>query len=211
MPEQQLTESTQLLKERREQFIALLAPCQRQVESYVFTIEKVREEALDLLGETLLRAWEHFDQLRDPKAFHSWLLTIARRAHRDRHRKGHLFREEYPGYADELVSDRIPPDLQPDIQTLYNALQKLPHKQREAIVLFELNGFSLREVIQIQGGSVPALKVRLHRGRKKLATLLAVENTDLRERQESQAMHGKIDITNKLNSRTEHTTLLSTP
>jgi len=40
--------------------------------------------------------------------------------------------------------------------------------QREAIVLFELDGYSLEEIATIQGVTLSAVKTRLARGREKL-------------------------------------------
>jgi RNA polymerase sigma-70 factor (ECF subfamily) len=58
------------------------------------------------------------------------------------------------------------------VRLLYEALQKLPEEQREAIILFEISGFSLKEVQQIQGAGLSAVKSRIVRGKKKLARLL---------------------------------------
>lgn len=141
-------------------------------------MERDRDSALDLVGETLLAAWENFDALRDDRAFLSWLLTIARRIHGEKRRRRKLFREDEPGYADALVWEGPQPDVLPDFEALFAALSTLPEKQREAVVLFELTGFSLREIQEMQGGSISALKVRLHRGRKRLARLLGADRTD---------------------------------
>ena len=59
-----------------------------------------------------------------------------------------------------------------DIQVLYAALDKLPVKQKEAVVLFEISGFSLEEIKNIQGGTLSGAKSRVKRGREKLAILL---------------------------------------
>jgi len=46
--------------------------------------------------------------------------------------------------------------------------RKLPDKQREAIVLFELSGFSIEEIRELQGGTISGVKMRLKRGRNQL-------------------------------------------
>jgi RNA polymerase sigma-70 factor (ECF subfamily) len=48
------------------------------------------------------------------------------------------------------------------------ALATLEPAQREAIVLFELHGYSIDEIAEIQRASVPAVKSRLTRGRDRL-------------------------------------------
>jgi RNA polymerase sigma-70 factor (ECF subfamily) len=47
-------------------------------------------------------------------------------------------------------------------------LAKLPSRQREALVLFELSGFSLDEIRQLQGGTLSGVKSRMKRGREQL-------------------------------------------
>jgi DNA-directed RNA polymerase specialized sigma24 family protein len=48
------------------------------------------------------------------------------------------------------------------------ALSALPEKQREAVVLFEIEGFSIEEVAKMQNAKISAVKSRLARGRARL-------------------------------------------
>ena len=48
------------------------------------------------------------------------------------------------------------------------ALASLPAVQREAIVLFELEHYSIEEIAGLQRASVTAVKTRLSRGRERL-------------------------------------------
>ena len=163
---------SQLREEEGREFVEHITPLLPRIERYVLALAGDRDQGLDLMGETLLRAWEHFHTIRDQQALLSWCFTTARRIYVEEQRKGKVFIPEGKGYAATLLSHHPSPELAPDIQALYSALAQLPVKQREAIVLFELNGFSLREIQEMQGGSITALKVRLHRGRKHLAALL---------------------------------------
>ena len=138
----------------------LLTPHYRYLENYLFGMERDRERALDLVGETIARAWEAFDQLRDTGAFLSWILTIARRLVQEQGRREKIYHRDTTGYADQLRDDGSPPDLGPDIEALYRALDQLSGQQREAILLFEIIGLPLKEIIEVQGGTLGALKVR---------------------------------------------------
>jgi RNA polymerase sigma-70 factor (ECF subfamily) len=53
-------------------------------------------------------------------------------------------------------------------QRMARALATLAPEAREAIVLFELEGFSLEELADLQGDSIPAVKSRLSRARERL-------------------------------------------
>lgn len=74
---------------------------------------------------------------------------------------------------DEKAAELLPdpgalPDTNHDVTLLNELLSKLPDKQREAIVLFELSGFSIEEIRDLQGGSLSGVKMRLSRGRDQL-------------------------------------------
>ena len=57
-------------------------------------------------------------------------------------------------------------------QDLYLALATLPPKERAAIVLFYLDGYSIKEISQITDTNEDAVKKQLSRGRDKLKTRL---------------------------------------
>ena len=58
-------------------------------------------------------------------------------------------------------------------ETIRNAVQSLPEMQREAVVLFEYEGFTLEEIAAIAGVEVGTVKSRLHRARASLREVLA--------------------------------------
>ncbi len=53
-------------------------------------------------------------------------------------------------------------------ERMARALGTLPPRAREAIVLFELEGFTLEELAALQKDSIPAVKSRLSRARAQL-------------------------------------------
>lgn len=54
-----------------------------------------------------------------------------------------------------------------------SAVQALPPLQREAVVLFEYEGFTLEEIAGLVGADVGTIKSRLHRARERLRRALA--------------------------------------
>lgn len=169
---------------RKEHFLALLDPAYERLERFCFALERDPDRAFDLIGETILRAWQNFHRLRDPDAFPGWLFTTASRLAARRRLRARLFGFYDEQAAMQLRSLATPPDESADIAALYDALATLPRRQREAIVLFDINGLTLKEVTAIQGGTVAALKVRLHRGRKRLAEILRADYDQEREDQQ---------------------------
>lgn len=53
-----------------------------------------------------------------------------------------------------------------------NAVSGLPPLQREALILFEYEGFTLNEIAALVGSDVGAVKARLHRARQRLRNAL---------------------------------------
>jgi RNA polymerase sigma-70 factor (ECF subfamily) len=56
----------------------------------------------------------------------------------------------------------------------------LPIEQREALILFEIIGFSIKEIAGFQQKSEEAIRQQLSRGRKKLLSLLS-PNTESKD------------------------------
>ncbi len=81
-----------------------------------------------------------------------------------------------PDYLTETLLDNgATADQKLEVKELYEALQELPEKQRETVVLFEISGLSLNEIQEIQGDSLSAVKSRLVRAREKLSQILEQE------------------------------------
>jgi RNA polymerase sigma-70 factor (ECF subfamily) len=71
------------------------------------------------------------------------------------------------------------PELTFDLHLLHLALDKLSEKEKEGIILFEISGFSIKEIAEIQQESESAIKTRLSRSRQKLKQILEDEVPEL--------------------------------
>ncbi len=145
---------------------------------YVRAMTKDTELARDIVGETLLAAYENFGTLRDPASFRFFLIAIARRTYWKMSRWGRLFNRLETVHEDLVIDGGAPPGLSHDVDLMHAAIAKLPGKQREALVLFELSGLSLNEVHALQGGSLSGVKSRIARARTKLAEMLGEDEHD---------------------------------
>lgn len=160
--------------------MGLFEPIHDRLEKFAFALTRDRDVAHEVIAETVLIAYEKFDSLRSHEAFLSFLFTIARRTHH-KHRAKQARSERLDDlHANSLIDQRMAPDVQADISAVYAALDKLPEKQREAVVLFEILGLSMKEIRVIQGGTLVAVKVRVARGRRRLAAILGVDDVERR-------------------------------
>lgn len=161
-------------EQRKRHFLQLLMPVYPRLQAYAFAMAGNRDDGQDLVGETVLSAFEHFDSLRDESAFAGYVFRIAGRLIRRKRWRARLFDPFDTERAESIPFAGTPPDISVDVELLYGALRELPEQQREAIILFELSGFSLNEIQELQGGSLSSIKMRLVRGRKRLAEILRV-------------------------------------
>lgn len=164
----------------QDTFMELLEPVYNRLERFVLAMTRNRDVAKDIIHETVAIAWQQFGSLRHKKAFLSYLFTIATRTHAQYIRQQQRAVPADDNFWEYMSSPDASPEAVADYRALYDAIDQLPEQQREAIMLFELLGFSLKEVQQVQGGTLISVKVRLSRARKKLAQLLGVASTEKR-------------------------------
>ncbi len=167
--------------DKQERFENLLNPIWNQLARYCNTVAGEHEAARDLMSETLLLAYQSFDRLRDPSGFKSYLFKIAVRVNYDlaKRAKRHTPLTEELGIELEqgiLRDDGKAAERSLEVRELYEALKTLPDKQREAVVLFEVSGLSLKEIQDVQGGTLSGVKTRIVRAREELAKKLGVRN-----------------------------------
>ena len=132
-------------------------------------------DAEDLMGESILKALESFENLRNKEAFLGYLIGISKNiVHSKLRRK--KFKGNYNEEAFTLIrAEGVSADDRLDIQFLYQCLNELNEDQKEAIILFEISGYSIKEIAVIQDAGESAVKQRLKRGREKLGDLLKNE------------------------------------
>jgi len=139
----------------------------------------------DLVQETYLRAYAGFGSYRGGNA-RAWLaaicLNVARSQARRRRRRpwevpGSVLLEVLPlsradggeGTAD--VADVVIAGL--DAEQVSRCLGRLPEPQRLCIVLMDVAGYTAKEAAEVLGCPRGTVLARVHRGRRRLAQLLA--------------------------------------
>ena len=157
------------MSERENKFWELIEEHRTLLWRFSLGITRSREDALDLVSETVLAAHKNFEKLRDLQAFRSSLFTIAIRLHRRKKWRRRIFGELEEGHIEPAT---VMGESSHDLELLKRALDALPERQRQTILLFEISGLSLEEIREIQGDSLSAVKSRLVRGREALRMAL---------------------------------------
>ncbi len=161
---------------------------------YARSLTRDAAAAEDLVQETLLRALQHADTFRGEASLATWLRRILHNAAVDAARRARdvpvgdllddgtasaggvldveaaeqLWRQDAYTVDPALVAERAE-----SAAELEDALVRLPSIYRSAVILHDVEGFTMREVAGIQGIKLPAAKQRLRRGRMALVSALA--------------------------------------
>jgi RNA polymerase sigma-70 factor (ECF subfamily) len=149
-----------------------------------YAILRNHDDADEAMQESLLRAYRHLPTLQDTGKFPWWMMRlVVNQCKSQQIRSG--ARVFYP--IDDTIdvpNDRIvgagkPPESPRDAMfrkqmatDIEAAIQELPPKQRAAIVLFEVEDHSIREVAELLECSEGTVKFNIHEARKKLKQLL---------------------------------------
>ncbi|MGK7391996.1 MAG: RNA polymerase sigma factor [Candidatus Cyclobacteriaceae bacterium M2_1C_046] len=147
--------------------------------SYAYTIAlkvvEIEEEAEEVAQDAFIKAYQNLNKFNREAKFSTWLYRIVFNTAISYKRKGKIKKEsieivKYTHAADENVSS----EHQDRKIFIARALEKLPPADKTVITLFYLKELSLDEIADITGMKSNAVKVKLHRARKKLAEELQV-------------------------------------
>lgn len=131
----------------------------------------------DLTQETFIRARRHMGSLKDPGKFKPWLFRIAYNVCLDHFRSVNGSKKRLTPLDRSMgLTDTILTDFQLEQQQMnaciYKHFRTLPKDDRTIIWLFDIQGFTHREISEILSMDIGNLKVRLHRARKKMKIIL---------------------------------------
>ena len=163
----------------------LFAKHQHEIFAYLLRMLRDAELAADLTQDAFVKAYKAYDALQKPENARAWLYQIAHRVALDDLRRRRIIRfvplvgeaHNSAPSAEHLVMDaRLSGDLQ-------RALEKIPERQRAALLLAELHDMTGLELAAALGVSHVAARALLTRARESLRQALAAEKTADRERE----------------------------
>ena len=170
-----------MIQSKQDTFLKLYEPIHDRFERFCRARVYGDMDFRDLMNESLLVAFEKFETLRSKEAFLSFLFGISVRVLANYHQKKKVNRIEKDDQIHLIQDKSADSQLDADVHYLHQALTKLSDDQRECIILFEISGFSIKEIAEIQQASESAVKQRLKRGREKLFEILTFESSFINE------------------------------
>ena len=134
------------------------------------------DAAADAVAESLVRAYRHLAQCRDPVRLKSWLYRITGnrcRSHLARRHTNDISLSDVPAPALADSTDTWAVlERGEQVALVERALAALPEEKREAFVLKHVEGMSYEEMAAVTGARIPTLKMRVHRAREALLAAL---------------------------------------
>ncbi len=140
--------------------------------------------------ETFLRAHRWLGSLEDPAALAVWLYRIATHVCYDRFRRSSgrpptqsldAAAQEPSELPDAEWAESDAPGLDRVVEQaemsacVREYLERLPDDYRMVILLRDVHGLTGREIAQMLGSSLDAVKIRMHRARRRLKAALEAE------------------------------------
>ena len=170
--------------EAREAFGELVKRYQNAAIAYAYAILRNHAGAEDAAQAAFLTAWLRRADLREPKAFGSWLRTIVRTECSRISRRMHLVTvpldDAFGGRAEPSAGNSRDPDLQ---HLLLTAIEALPDSDRTVIALRYMSDFSYQEMCDFLEIPLSTVKKRLHEARRRLRASLTASTGEHRTRQ----------------------------
>jgi len=154
-----------------------------RVRKFILALVKDEWAADDIIQETFLKVQQNIESLRDPSRLSPWIFRIAHNLCQDHFRglkksckEESIDQEETGDLKEALIQKGL--GIQKEMEQrqmgecVQNQINLLPESLRTVLVLFDMMEFSHQESAEILEITVKNVKVRLHRARKKLKTIL---------------------------------------
>jgi len=162
-------------------FEILVERYQRQATAASYRLLNNREDAMDVVQDSFLKAFDKLDTLSQPSRFGPWLMRIVSNLSLNFRRSRALRKtdpldnpDEDAAHARDGQQDLSMPDPLAQVSAkevgklLDEAIRRLPDMQRQALVLFSIEKLPQKEIAEMLGCSVEAVKWHVFTARKKL-------------------------------------------
>jgi RNA polymerase sigma factor (sigma-70 family) len=130
------------------------------------------DQAQDAAQEAFLIGWRDLQRLRDPARFRPWVTGIAVNLCRRRHRASARARQALDRHSGDGAMPADEGDTAAVRLAVRAAVNALPRRMREAVVLRFYCGFGEAEIAEVLGIATGTVKSRLGRARGRLAETL---------------------------------------
>jgi RNA polymerase sigma-70 factor (ECF subfamily) len=156
------------------EFEQRLSDSSRLVFRVAFSVLRNAADAEDVAQDAFVKAYQHFRRLRDRDRFRTWIVRVTWRLAIDRLRAtARRERYEIAALHSRPVSAVENAAAEREAHAhLDKAIDALPEKLRQVLLLTAIEGYDMAETSQLLGVPVGTVRSRLHHARKQLVKRL---------------------------------------
>jgi RNA polymerase sigma-70 factor (ECF subfamily) len=154
-----------------EAFQARILPVKNKLYRFAVKLLQSEEDAKDVVQEVLIKVWNRREELGHLKSFEAWCMTVTRNLSIDRLKSKHNKSGSFPEGFEVEEKNRGPLEsleISDEMKKVNQFIQELPDKQRQIILLRDIEGYSYNEIGEILGIDLNQVKVNLFRARKNI-------------------------------------------
>ena len=157
---------------QRKPFRTLVDDYGAELFAYLYRIFGGSMDAEDCLQETFLRAFRSFNQTRLDSNYRAWLYAIATNTARTMLKQSQwqelreLNGKDSSNGLAEGVLEKVAQNL--ELARLRTAVERLPEKQRLALVLRKYHALTYKEIGDAMGGTAEAARANVYQALKRL-------------------------------------------
>jgi RNA polymerase sigma-70 factor (ECF subfamily) len=162
-------------------FRLLVERYQQRVVHIALSVLRDPDESLDVAQDAFLKVFRNLSRFQGKSSFYTWLYRITFNLAIDRTRS----RKRRKAISLDAISDESSEQQPLDVpdgsagpgqvagekeleERINQAIDRLPPKHRQAVLLREIEGLSYQEIAEVAGCSVGTVMSRLHYAREKL-------------------------------------------
>jgi RNA polymerase sigma-70 factor (ECF subfamily) len=172
--------SPKALQKRQIEFEQEAVPHKDVLYNFALRTTGDRDDALDLLQETYMKAFRFWDKYEKGTNIRAWLFRIMKNSYINRYRKetrepSMVDYDDVENFYDSIRDEATDSnDLQKKMYSnmlsdeVTQALQSLPEDFRTVVILCDIEGLTYDEIAEFLNCPIGTVRSRLHRGRKML-------------------------------------------
>lgn len=159
--------------DRRRRFEAVYQQTYEHILGYAVRRCATPEDAADVVAETFAIAWRRVDTMPHGDEARLWLYGVARNLLAN-HRRSEAFRQSRMAVLDADIADLYSrsPEGSAERDAIARAFAALPAADRELLALVAWEGLDHGQIATVLNISRNAVRIRLHRARKRLSRAL---------------------------------------
>jgi RNA polymerase sigma-70 factor (ECF subfamily) len=161
----------------------LIKAHQGSLYAYILRMSGNPEMAEDIVQDAFVRVLMHLDRFDPRFRFSTWLFTIAKRLYLNANQKlkPHYDSDIVGGWDGDAQSPSLP-TIQDEVTTnvrgcIQSALSALSDEQREVILLFHQQSWSISAIARHLEMPEGTVKSHLHRGRQRMRRIISEDQT----------------------------------